>query len=104
MKKYFKYYAVCWAIALVVFNVITFVVTSTTMGITALLPSFWIGYLFITLAFIGNLVCSLLLFKEENKSKVFLKVSVISLAYSALIVSLVVCAVAMSVPQLTYWV
>lgn len=104
MKKYFKYYAVCWAIALVVFNIITFVVTSTTMGLTALLPSFWIGYVFISLAFIGNLVCSLLFFKEENKNKVFLKVSVISLAYSALIVSLVVGAVAMAIPQLPYWV
>lgn len=104
MKKYFKYYAISWAIALVVFNVITFTVTAETIGFGAVTASFWIGYAFISIAFIGNLVCSLLFFKEKNKSKVFLNLPIITISYSALCVSLIVGAVAMAVPAIPYWV
>ena len=103
MKKYFKYYGICWAIVLVVFNVITFVVTNETVGLSSVGSSFRVGYAFITIAFIGNLICSFLFFKEENKGKVFLNVPIINLAYSALIVSLIVGAVAMAVPQIPCW-
>ncbi|MDE6470880.1 MAG: hypothetical protein K2L19_07685 [Eubacterium sp.] len=104
MKKYFKYYGICWAIALVVFNVITFVVTNEMVGLSSVGSSFWVGYAFITIAFIGNLICSLLFFKEENKNKVFLNIPIIQLAYSALVVSLIVGAVSMAVPQIPYWI
>lgn len=103
MKKYFKYYGICWAIVLAVFNVVTFVIP-VTVNINKFTPSFWIAYAFITLVFIGNLICSLLFFKEENKSKVFLNIPIINLVYSALIVSLIVGAVAMAVPQIPYWI
>lgn len=104
MKKYFKYYGICWTIALVVFNVITFVAVNETVGLASVGSSFWVGYAFITIAFIGNLICSFLFFKEENKGKVFLNVPIINLAYSALIVSLIIGAVAMAVPQIPYWI
>ncbi|MBD5083374.1 MAG: hypothetical protein HDT34_04350 [Clostridiales bacterium] len=103
MKKYFKYYGICWAIVFAVFNIITFVSVGATMGFAALLPSFWIGYGFITLAFIGNLLCSLMFFKEENQNKVFLKISVIRLSFSALVASLIAGVVAMVVPIIPYW-
>lgn len=102
MKKYFKYYGICWAIALVVFNVITFVAANETVGLSSIGSSFWVSYAFITIAFIGNLICSLLFFKEENTGKVFLNIPIINLAYSALIISLIVGAVAMAVPQIPY--
>lgn len=104
MKKYFKYYGICWVIALVVFNVITFVAANETVGLAFVDSSFWVGYVFITIAFIGNMICSFLFFKEENKGKVFLNIPIIQLAYSALIVSLIVGTVAMAVPQIPYWV
>ncbi len=104
MKKYFKYYGICCAIALVVFNVITFVAANETIGLTSVGSSFWVGYAFITIAFIGNLICGFLFFKEENKGRVFLNIPIINLAYSALIVSLIVGAVAMAVPQIPYWI
>jgi len=104
MKKYFKYYGICWAITLIVFNAVTFVAANETVGLSVVGSSFWVGYVFITLAFIGNLICSLLFFKEENKSKVFLKIPIINLAYSALVVSLIVGAVAMAVPMIPYWI
>lgn len=104
MKKLFKHYAICWVIAIVVFNTIAFVIAGNTFGLSKLTFSFWIAYAFITLIFIGNLGCSFSFFKEENKSKVFLNIPVIYYAYCALIVSLIVGAVAMSVTTIPYWV
>lgn len=104
MKKYFKYYAISWAIVLAVFNVIIFTVTAETVGFEAVTVSFWIGYAFITIAFVGNLVCSLLFFKEENKGKIFLNLPIITISYSALCISLVIGTIAMAVPSIPYWV
>lgn len=104
MKKYFKYYGICWAIVFVAFNVITFVSIGATIGFAVLHLSFWVGYGFITLSFIGNLVCSIVFFKEKNKNKVFLKISVIYISYSSLVVSLIVGIIAMVVPVIPYWI
>ena len=102
MEKNFTYYSIAWAIALAVFNVITFVVPD--MSGSKYGASFWIGYVFVTLMFIAQLGCSFLYFKEENAGKRFLNVPIISLNYSALILSLIVGEVCMAVPQIPYWV
>ena len=104
MKKFFKYYAICWAIALAVFNVIVFLVAGNTVGFSNVGTSFWIAYAFITLVFIGNLGCSFAFFKEENRNKTFLKLSVMHYAFGALVASLIVGAIAMAVPAIPYWV
>lgn len=103
MKKGIKFYAPCWAIALAVFNVITFAVP-ITVNVNKFTPSFWIGYAFITLIFIAQLVCSIVFFKQDSKEKRFLNIPVISLSYTALLVSIIVGAVAMVVPLIPYWV
>ncbi len=104
MKKYFKFYGICWAIALVVFNIITFIFTGNTVGISNASAGFWVGYVFITIVFVANLVCSFLFFKEENIDKIFLKLPIIYIAYIALIVSLIAGAIAMAIPVIPYWV
>ena len=103
MKKSIKFYAPCWAIARAVFNVITFAVP-ITVNVNKFTPSFWIGYAFITLIFIAQLVCSIVFFKQDSKEKRFLNIPVISLSYTALLVSIIVGAVAMVVPLIPYWV
>lgn len=103
MKKGIKFYAPCWAIALAIFNVITFAVP-ITVNVNKFTPSFWIGYAFITIMFIAQLVCSIVFFKQESKEKRFLNIPVISLSYTALFVSMIVGAVAMAVPFVPYWV
>jgi len=103
MKKGIKFYAPCWAIVLIVFNVITFSVP-ITVNVNKFTPSFWIGYAFIFLMFIAQLACSILFFKQDSKEKKFLNVPVISLSYMALFVSIIVGAVAMAVPFIPYWV
>ena len=104
MKKYFKFYGICWAIALVVFNIITFIFTGNTVGISNASAGFWVGYVFITIVFVANLVCSFIFFKEENIDKIFLKLPIIYIAYIALIVSLIAGAIAMAIPVIPYWV
>ena len=103
MKKGIKFYVPCWAIVLAVFNVITFAVPMT-VNVNKFTPSFWIGYAFVTLMFIAQLACSIVFFKQDNNGKIFLNVPVISLSYTALLVSIIVGAVAMAVPFVPYWV
>ena len=103
MKKGIKFYLPCWAIALAVFNVITFAVPST-VNVNKFTPSFWIGYAFITLMFIAQLVCSMVFFKQKTKEKRFLNIPMSSLSYTALLVSIIIGAVTMAVPFIPYWV
>lgn len=103
MKKVFKNYAVIWAVLLVVFNVIAFVSPGwiTHEKYTA---SFWIGYVFITLAFLGQLACAYVAFKAENLTKLFYNLPLFSLSYTGLIVSFVVGGLCMLISPLPYWV
>lgn len=48
MKSIFKYYVICWVIALAVFNVVVFVVSGNTVGLSNVTSSFWLAYAFIT--------------------------------------------------------
>lgn len=104
MKKYFKYYALGWLIALALFNVIVFVTPNEIAGQSKFSGAFWVGYIFITLAFIGQLGCSWFFFREGRREKVFLNIPVISISYTALIVTLIVGALCMVIPGLPYWV
>jgi len=103
VKKTFKHYAVIWAILLVVFNVIAFVSPGwiTHEKYTA---SFWIGYVFITLAFAGQLACAYKVFQAENLTKLFYNFPLFSLSYTGLIVSFVVGGLCMLISPLPYWV
>lgn len=103
MKKVFKNYAVIWAVLLVVFNVIAFAspgwITHEKYTV-----SFWIGYVFITLAFLGQLACAYVAFKAENLTKLFYNLPLFSLSYTGLIVSFLVGGLCMLISPLPYWV
>ena len=103
MKKGFKIYAIAWAILLALFNVIAFVSPGWT-GIEKYTSSFWIGYVFITLCFIGNLICTNSAFKADSARKLFYNIPLITISYTALIVSFVVGGLCMMLPNLPYWV
>lgn len=103
MKKTFKHYAVIWAILLVVFNVIAFVspgwITHEKYN-----ASFWIGYVFITLAFVGQLACAYKVFQADNLTKLFYNFPLFSVSYTGLIVSFVFGGLCMLFYPLPYWV
>lgn len=103
MKKNFKSYTVCWAAALVLFNIIAFVVPrfpeNDKFG-----SSFFIGYIFVTVAFVGNLICVYIAFKNDNLQKFFYSLPIVTLAYSGLIVSFAIGCICMLVSYIPYWV
>ena len=73
MKKTFKYYFSVWAILLILFNAVAFVSGGVT-NLEKYTVSFWAGYIFITLAFIGQLMCAKVAFEAKNLTKLFYNV------------------------------
>ena len=104
MNKKFKYYALIWAILLAVFNVICFVTPSEAAGMSKFGGAFWAGYIFITLAFIGQLVCAYFALKTDDKTKLFYNIPIIRVSYTGLILTLVFGALCMAIPNLPNWV
>ena len=63
MKKNFKFYALMWAVLLAVWCAVVFLVRPILPGYVINYDArFWIAFVFIVLAFIGNLVCAYLAF------------------------------------------
>ncbi len=104
MNKRFRTYAVIWAILFALFNVICFVAPNEIAGVSKFDGAFWTGYIFITLAFIGQLVCSCFALKAESLQKVFYNIPLITISYTGLIVMLIVGALAMAIPNLPNWI
>lgn len=98
MNKNFKTYAIIWAISLFAFNVISFVTP------TDKIDSFWVGYIFITVMFIIQLICSYFFFKQDTKEKVFLNIPIITISYTALITSIIVGTIFMAITKLPIWI
>lgn len=103
MKKVFKFYSIIWAVLLALFNVISFVSVGWA-GISKYTPSFWIGYAFITLSFIGQIVCAYFALKDNDIKKTFYNVSLIAASYTGLILSFVFGGLCMLLSLLPYWV
>lgn len=104
MNRKFKVYAACWAILLALFNVICFVTPSEAAGMVKFGGAFWTGYIFITLAFIGQLICAFYALKPDNLQKLFYNIPLITISYTGLIIMLVVGALAMTIPNLPNWI
>lgn len=104
MKKSFKFYAVCWVILLAVFNAVCFITPNEVAGMTKFGGAFWAGYIFVTLAFFGQLACAYVAFKAENNQKLFYNLPLITVSYTGLIVTLVAGALCMALPNLPNWV
>lgn len=103
MKKAFKFYSAIWAVLLVLFNVISFVSVGW-IGIEKYTPSFWIGYMFITIAFIGQIICTYFALKDNDIKKTFYNISLISTSYTGLVLSFIFGGLCMIISPLPYWV
>ncbi len=104
MNKKFKYYALIWAILLAVFNVICFVIPEEAAATGKFGGAFWTGYIFITVAFIGQLICAFIALKTDDKTKLFYNIPIIRISYTGLILTLIFGAVCMAIPDLPNWV
>lgn len=104
MKKSFKAYVAIWAILLAIFNVLCFVTPNEAAGMSKFGGAFWIGYIFITLAFIGQLLCTYIAFRGNKLQKLFYKLPLISVSFAGLILTVIVGTVCMIIPDLPNWV
>lgn len=105
MKKYFKFYLIVWSVAFVLFNAITFIVFSVSLkNVYASDSTFWLGYSFLTLMLIGNLICSIIFFKQDDLNKAFLFFPVLKYSYGSLIISAFVSTFVMAVPKIPFWI
>ena len=103
MKKVFRSYILIWGVLLGLFNVIAFVSVGW-IGQEKYTPSFWIGYVFITLAFIGQLACAKKTFDSKNATRLFYNLPLITISWTGLIVSFIVGGLCMLISPLPYWV
>ena len=105
MKKNYKFYALMWVVLLAVWCAVVFLVRPIIPGYVINYDvRFWIAFVFIVLAFIGNLVCAHLAFKAENSKKMFLNLPLITVSWSALITMLIVGSVLMLIPNCPAWI
>lgn len=102
MKKIFKFYLAMWAVLLALFNVIAFV-SAGWEGQEKYTASFWIGYVFISLAFIGQLVCAYLALREDDVKKLFYNIPLVTISYTGLILSFICGGLCMLISTLPYW-
>ena len=104
MKKTFSIYAISWFLFLAVFNVFCFATPNEAAGMNKFGGAFWAGYIFITVAFIGQLVCAFFAFKPSDKQKVFYNIPLVTISYAGLIVMLIAGTACMAIPNLPNWV
>lgn len=103
MKKQSKHYLIAWAILLVLFNGIAFAMPGwiTHEKFTA---SFWIGYVFVTVSFVGQLFCACRAFRAENKTKLFYSIPLIRISYTGLVITFIFGGLSMLLSALPGWV
>mgnify|MGYP006923215536 CR=1 FL=1 len=104
MKKSIGVYSIIWAICLAIFNVIVFVTPNEIGGVSKFSGSFWGGYIFITIAFVGQLACAFVAFKAENLKKFFYNIPLLSISYGGLVAMLIVGSIFMAIPVLPEWI
>lgn len=104
MKKNFKFYAIIWVIMLAIFNIVTFVSPNEAAGMNKFGGAFWVGYIFITVAFIGQLAMSFYAFSAKNMQKFFYRIPLITISWTGLILTLVFGTLCMAIPDLPEWI
>ena len=105
MKKNFKYYIACWGILVIAFQVLCFATPNKVEGFSKFGGGFWSGYIFIMIAFVGQLLCAYqALKKSETSRKMFYHLPLITVSYTGLILTLVFGGAAMAIPDLPNWV
>lgn len=104
MKKTFHFYAICWIVFLVAFNLIVFLTPNEIAGMSKFSGGFWVGYIFATISLIGQLVCTYFAFQQEKLQKFFYNLSIITISYLASVVSVIVGALCMALPFIPTWI
>lgn len=103
MKKIFRLYIISWFISLILFNIICFVTPDEINGFLKFDGSFWIGYVCIMVAFVGQLACAYFALNQEDNKRTFYNISIVSISYSSLILTIIIGSICMVIPNLPSW-
>lgn len=104
MKKRFNLYAAAWVLLFVLFNLLVFIPPRFVGEYDKFGGAFWAGYIGITVAFVGQLVCAHFALKAENAQKLFYRLPLVTVSYTGLVLTLVCGGLCMVVPDLPNWV
>lgn len=103
-KSKFKFYVVIWVALVALFNIIVFVTPNEIAGISKFSGSFWVGYIFTTLFFVGNLAVTWFSIKDDNIVKTFYNLPLLRISYISIIVMVIVGMICMAVPVIPAWI
>lgn len=105
MNKNFKMYALIWTILLAGFSAVVFLAREFVPGFADKCDAgFWLAFAFIIAAFVGNLVCARYAFRTENLKKLFYKIPLISISYTAVFAMTAVSMAVMLIPKCPAWI
>lgn len=103
-KKLLIVYIIAWAVCLVAFNVIAFVIPTMFEFENKFDGTFWAAYGYTTAAFLGQLACALIVLREKNDKKFVYSVSQMVISYGAVAAMLIVGGACMIIPSVPVWV
>lgn len=103
MKKSLVNYLFCWILLVALFNILGFFTPPVIAGYDKYTGKFWVGYIFITVCFLGNLIFSYFSLNENNREKRILNVPLTIVSYIELIILVVVGALCMITPYIPVW-
>lgn len=104
MKKNFKYYAIIWALLFAIFNIAVFVTPNEAMGLSKFAGAFWSGYIFISIAFLGQLAVAYFAFSAKNAQKFFYNIPLVRISRTGVVLTTLFGIICMVVPNLPNWV
>lgn len=102
-KKNFIIYSIGWFLALVLFNLITFVTPNEISGNTKFTAFFWVAYSLITVMFFGQLACAYYVLKSDAPRRLFYRISLIPVTIGAIILMFIVATLCLAVIQIPDW-
>lgn len=104
MNRRFKTYVFVWLILFFVFNVICFVISKEVTRISKPGGAFWFGYIFISAAFVCQLICTYIALKADDITKLFYNIPIICISYTALLMTMIFSVICMVIPNMPNWV
>lgn len=99
MNRAFKIYSIVWGMCLLLFHGIVFALPSPARQAA----SFWVGHLFIVIAFVGQLACTHYALKNDGGHKLFYSVPLILVSYVGVAAMLVFGSLPVLFPSFPFW-
>lgn len=103
MNRKRRWYTAAWAVMFVLFQVLAFIVPRAIGGGNSFDGAFWTGYVFLTLAFVGQYGCAWAALRDEASPKQFYHIPLITVSYGGLILTVACAGLVMGVPGFPVW-